>query len=116
MDGQMTIFDFLPQTDDFCTMSESDVMNIISKRIGIRLVYDRHLEEYAAKVGKVRISAEISKYKCTHDGTAVIAGHTFIGCGWGTTNAGGGSPCNSIDEAVTYLAAAIGRAKQKKEG
>ena len=107
--GQMTIFDFLPQTADFATMPEAEVMAVISERIGIRLLWDSHLEEWAAKVGKTKLTAEIGTYKCTHDGTEMIAGHKFIGCGWGRSTSGGGSPCNSIDEAVEYLKAALKR-------
>lgn len=118
MEGQMTIFEFLPQTADFCTMPESEVMEIISKRIGVKLVRESEpkFKEriYRAKIGKVNLSACIGTYSVTHEGSqTLIAGHKHIGCGWGTSKEGGGSPCNSIDEAVEYLQAAIQRGKRK---
>lgn len=114
MDGQMTIFDFLPQEADFTSMPESEVMDAISQRIGVRLVLDKHLEEYSAKVGKRKISAEIDTYSCTHEGSAtIIEGHKFISVGWADSNGGGGRPCNSIDEAVEYLLDALGRKKAR---
>ena len=111
MEGQMSIFEFLPQTADFTTMPESEVMDIIGLRIGVRLVYDAKWEEYSAKIGKLSITARISTYKCTHPGSeTMIAGHNkFISCGWGTTTEGGGGPRDSIDEAVEYLQAALNK-------
>lgn len=119
MDGQMTIFEFLPQEEDFCQMSESEVMNIISQRIGVKLVMEseckfKEARSYTAKVGKVNLSAHIDTYSVTHEGSqTLIAGHKYIGCGWGTSCEGGGKPCKSIDEAVEYLKNAIQRGKRK---
>lgn len=108
MEGQMTIFEFLPQESDFATMPESQVIEIISKRIGVNLKWDENC--YAAKVGKLRITAKISTYGCTHPGSkTMIAGRKFISCGWGTTTEGGCGPRDSIDEAVEYLQASLNK-------
>lgn len=110
LDGQMSIFEFLPQESDFSSIQESEVMDAISQRIGVRLVWDKHLEEYSAKVGKTKISAEMVTYSCTHEGSAtIIEGHKFIGAGWQKSTEGGGRPCDSIDEAVEYLQAALNK-------
>lgn len=115
MNGQMTIFEFLPQEADFATMPEARVMEIISQRIGVNLVYDNHLEEYAAMVGKVKISAEISTYSCTHEGSeTLIAGHKFISVGWSMSTEGGGGPKDSIDDAVSYLQSIISQHGRKR--
>jgi len=115
MKGQMTIFEFLPQEADFVTMPEAQVMEIISQRIGVKLTWDNHLGEYAAKIGKIRISAEIDTYSCTHEGSeTLIEGHKFIGAGWGMSTEGGGRPCDSIDEAVEYLQKAISKTRRKR--
>lgn len=103
MEGQMSIFEFLPQTADFCTMPEAEVMDIISQRIGVRLKYDSYFNEYSAKIGKMEISAKISSYKLTHHGSMKISGNRHIGCSWQKSTEGGGSPCDSIDEAVEYF-------------
>ena len=113
MVGQMSIFEFLPQEADFCDMPEDAVMEIVSQRIGVRLVRDPEYKNYRATVGKVRITAKISNYTVTHEGSeTVIAGHKHIGCGWGTSKEGGGRPCDSIDDAVDYLQAAINRSRR----
>lgn len=115
IDGQMSIFEFLPQESDFSSMPESEVMDTISQRIGVRLVWDTHLEEYFAKVGKTKITAEIDTYSCTHEGSAtIIEGHRFIGAGWQRSTEDGGRPCDSIDEAVEYLIMAIGKKKARE--
>ena len=107
MDGQMTIFDFIQQ-DDFTTMPEDQVMRIISERIGLELVYDGKWNEYAAKLGKITISVKISSYRCTHGGLSkVIEGNKFICCNWQGSTEGGGSPRDSIDDAVRYLQSII---------
>ena len=116
MEGQMSIFEFLPQMADFTTMPESEVMDIIGQRIGVRLVYDAKWEEYSAKIGKLSITAKISTYKCTHPGSeTIIAGRKFISCGWGTTTEGGGGPRDSIDEAGEYFDRAINRIVRKRK-
>lgn len=116
MVGQMSIFDFLPQESDFMSMPESEVMEKISQRIGVRLVFDSRMEEYSAKVGKTKISAEIDTYSCTHEGSAtIIKGNKFIGAGWSRSTEGGGRPCDSIDEAVEYLLKEIKRKKEERE-
>ena len=115
MIGQMTIFEFLQQESDFSSMPESEVMDAISQRIGVRLLWDKHMEEYSAQVGKTKISAEIDTYSCTHEGSAtIIKGNKFIGAGWSRSTEGGGRPCDSIDEAVEYLLKAIGKKKERK--
>lgn len=112
MVGQMSIFEFLPQASDFMSMPESEIMDTISRRIGVKLAWDSHLEEYSAKVGKTKIRAEIDTYSCTHDGSeTIIEGHKFIGTGWSRSTEGGGRPCDSIDEAVEYLLKAITKKK-----
>lgn len=119
-DGQMSIFEFLPQEDDFCTMPEAEVMEIISQRIGVKLQYTNYsnkydkLHDYSAKVGKMNINASIDTYVTTLGGDSkVIEGHKFISVGWGNSTSGGGRPCDSIDEAVEYLLKALGRKKER---
>ena len=116
MDGQMTIFEFLPQESDFAAMPEAQVIRIISDRIGIELKYTEYgdFHEYSAKVGKLTITAKISTYLCTHgESGTVIDGHKFISVGYGNSNGGAGSPCDSIDEAVEFLKKAIEKGRGK---
>ena len=114
-DGQMTIYEFLPQSADFCTMKADEVIDIIGQRIGVRFVWDEELGEYFSQLGKLRLHASIDKYTVTHHGSeTLIAGHKHISCGWQMPTEGGGKPCNSIDEAVSYLQKAIERVKHGK--
>lgn len=122
MVGQMSIFEFLPQDDDFCTMPEAEVIEIISQRIGVKLQYRDYsskfdeFHDYSAKVGKMTINAHISTYTTTLGGDSkVIEGHKFIGVGWGDSTSGGGRGCDSIDEAVEYLLEALGRNVRKEK-
>ena len=110
MQGQMTIFEFLPQEADFVTMDLEQVAEIISNKVGVKLNYDDYLEEYMGTVGKIKITVGMSTYKVTHEGSeTLIAGHKFIGAGWGMSTEGGGRPCDSIDEAVEYLQKALSK-------
>ena len=109
MQGQLSIFDFLEPTDDFRAMTEKEVMDIISERIGVRLKWDGFFEQYCAKIGKIKIFAEIDYY--------VMDGFKYIGVSWQGATEGGASPCNSLDDAVKYLQTNIARhgGRKRKE-
>lgn len=95
-DGQLDIFDVMSTDTDIRTMDESDIMQIISQRIGGELRYDEFFGDYRAKVGRLRIECELSTYMDS-DVKCILVGYTL-----GNGNGGGGS-CDSIDEAVEYF-------------
>lgn len=116
MDGiQMTIFDFLksPSLDD---LPEEEMVRRVSEATGLlfKLDSDSRLDSnhYEAKKGKARFSVQYSNYDLMDNK------NRFIGIGWDTPKAGGGSPCDSLDEAIekmrTYMQRATDELRRDK--
>lgn len=98
MEGQTTIFDYL---GDFSTMTEEEMVTIISQRLGIKFkqeqaqdnIYFNHPEyEYKHKGLRLTVSFDMD-----------CEGKTYISVGYMKGTAGGGAPRYSIDSAVEYF-------------
>lgn len=119
MDGQMTIFDFLPPPeDDLETLDEEVMVARIAERTGLifkKQPSDRWLEHpsYEAKYKKATIDVEYSEYY-TEDKQH---GKRFIGVGyWDPKDKwGAGSPCDSLGEAVEKIQGYIRRIDEANE-
>lgn len=112
MEGQMSIFDFLePELTDFLKMTEAEIAEYIGDQLGLKFVYNNHLERYECNVKKnYKLDLEVLTY-WTSD---YRNGKKFISAGHQLTTGsyrGGGKPCDSLDEAVKYLREQLTRFK-----
>lgn len=107
-EGQMDIFDFLKTGEDWEEMPEEEVVKTIGERVGVGFKWNAFLGQWEGKVGKVKLDVSFSHFKGINDD------RKFISSGWSVKNGGGGSPCESIDESVRFLRAAIERGKGEK--
>lgn len=91
-DGQMSIFDLMPQDmpDD-----EGEMVRIIGNRLGMHFTHDTFLNEWRCKIKGFTVSLEYDNY--------MTSGKRFIGVGVNSQKWGAGAPCDSIDEAVEWL-------------
>lgn len=102
---QMTIFDLLDegQEKDFRTMNIEEIADYIGRKIGAKFVYGHDITEYAATKDKVYMTVEIDHYETNDE----RHGQPFIGVSYQLLNdpghAGGGAPCDSLEEAVNYF-------------
>lgn len=104
--GQMSLWDIFPPTkaektlDDY---TEEEMVKEVSRFTGISFTYKDSVWGWVFKRKKETYDVKFLNYD---EG---LGGKRFISCGWGTTNEGMGSPCDSIDEAVKFFA----RAKER---
>jgi hypothetical protein len=105
MDGQMTIFDFIPPPeDDLETLDEEVMVARIAERTGLifkKQPSDRWLEHptYEAKYKKATIEVQYSRYDTLDDNN----NKRFIGVGYSFAKGGGGSPCDTLTKAVDRI-------------
>lgn len=104
MDGQMTIFDFLPPPeDDLETLDEEVMVARIAERTG--LIFKKNTGTkldhnlYEAKYKKAIIDVTYSRYDTIDE----LNGKRFIGVGYSFSKGGGGSPCDSLTKAVDRI-------------
>jgi len=95
--GQMTIFDLIKPTD-LEQLEEKTMVQIISDKTGLIFSYVDDLFGWVCKKGKQRYTIHYSRYSCRER-----EGVRFISCGWDYKTGGAGSPCDSIDEAVSFF-------------
>ena len=98
---QLSIFDFLkPETTetDIELLPVEEIARIIGERIGLSFCKDK-FGYYSAKANGTTF--EISKENYLTDDERF--GKAFIGCGWERSHSGGGSPIDSIEEAVGWF-------------
>ena len=102
MNGQLTIFDLLPQsTPNINDISEEEAVRIVGERLGIVFVRNPKSEQWEGKNGKLKLSLEYDHF-CLDDNQDL-----FLGAGYTFGTSGGGSPCSGIDGAVKYLKAKL---------
>ena len=121
MDGQMTIFDFLPPPeDDLETLDEEVMVARIAERTGLKFtpekispLYDPTYTNYKAKYKTATIDVDYSEYDTGDE----KHGKRYIGVGyWNPKEKGGsGSPCDSLDEAVKKIQGYIRRIDEANE-
>ena len=108
--NQLTIFDILkPENVDIDSLPESDMVQKVSDAIGISFTYNSWFDEYMAKLKKQKL--ELSLCYSTYTATDRI-GQRFISVGYSTKqgdHAGGGRPCDTIEEAIKYFKAILER-------
>ena len=112
MVGQMTLFDWMSeQTPDINNIPESEAARIVGERIGVQFVYNSHLEEWRAKVGKMNLFLRYGNFS-----KGINGGRLSLGAGWILRTSGGSAPFSGIDEAVEYLKSRIANmGKYEKE-
>ena len=127
IDGQLSIFDWMKDFDpakeakqaagipELEKINEEEAARIIGARIGVNFVYDPSFGEYKAKVGKITLNMNYDNYdESVHDGRRMIS------VGYSGKHFGGGSPTDSIDEAVeclkSYIESAAGRLRKRRRG
>ncbi len=102
MDGQMTIFDYLKAKPvSFDDLPEPEMIRQITEMTGLNFVKaDRakwaEYDYYFAKDKGV-------EYECGYSNYLIDDFRKFIDVGWSYKTSGGGSPCDSVDEAVATL-------------
>lgn len=102
--GQMTIWDFLPP--DINTMPEAEAVGIIADATGISFEYNPRWKYWEGKAGRVRFTLAYSRY--TEDG------RLFMSAGYSAGTSGGGAPCDTIGQTISWIEAAKGKTEQPK--
>lgn len=98
MEGQLTIFDWMPvDYPDIEDVTEAELAQIIGDAIGFKFVYMDYFDEWQAKAKKMRLDLKISQYNLTNNH------NKFIGCGYSKRTSGGGAPMDSIADAITWF-------------
>lgn len=113
MNEQLSIFDFLnpPEETDFTKMTTAEIAEVIGKRIGIEFKPTGWDDEHGAKVKKLKLTVHKSRYACDVNDD-VGKGDWFIGVGYDLGTSGGGSPTDTIDDAVRYFEKRIEKYKK----
>ena len=103
---QLTIFDLL-QEPDIDTLTIQEAVERIGERLGLSFTYNSFFEHYEAKKGKLLLTAEYNHYSTMDEKN----GKRFIGVGYDCKKdqAGGGAPCDSLQEAVDWFQRIIER-------
>ena len=104
MSNQIDIFDLLTPDDikskDFREMTIEEIADYLGEKLGVKFTYNETFGEYVAKVGKRTLEVHLSTYSLFNDEKS---GKPFISCGWSEAGAGGGSPCDSLEQAYAFL-------------
>ncbi len=108
MDGQISIFDWMPEAvpavafPNINDITEETAVRMVGNEIGVEFVYNELFHHWEAKVGKMKLDLEYSRFNLdnNHD--------LFLGAGYMFGSGGGGRPCDSIEDAVKYFRKKIG--------
>ena len=105
MDGQMTIFDFLPAPNiSLEDMSDEEMISTLESATGLSFSKiewrwdDKVQYEYEAKKGNVKYTASFSRYLTDNRDRIIMVGYERK-----KNYEGGGAPCESLEEAVNWL-------------
>lgn len=112
LEGQMTIFDFLPAPSDLDELPEEEMVRIVGERTGLKFqLRDLKTEfyQYETKIGKAKITVNYSNYF-----SEVCNGKRFISVGYMNGTGGAGAPCDSVDDAVEIIKRYIERIRREK--
>lgn len=99
MDEQMSIFDFIePPATDLETLSESDMIEIISKSTGLDFKFNSFYSDYRCNYKGIEFTCHYSHY--------TVPPYTrFISCGYWNRQeqCGSGGPYDSLDAAIKFF-------------
>ena len=111
MTGQMSIFDFIApeirDTEDLDDLTEAEMVQRISEATGLNFVKSKRWDEYEAKRGKAIFTVHYSRYNMTGNH------NRFISVGWDLKTSCGGSPCDSVKEAIDRIKKYIEKAAEE---
>lgn len=95
---QLSLFDS-EELPDIGTVTEEQAAEIVGEQIGVKFSFNKFYEHWIAKMGKLELNLNYDSY--------AIGGKLFLGVGYVHKEpedySGGGSPCDSIEEAVKYF-------------
>lgn len=111
---QISIFDLVEDIEDIEQMTLAEVAEKVGNALGITFTktppasikYAEFSEAYEAKANGYTLEISIDKYQTMDDRD----GSAFIGAGYsGKHGAGGGAPCDTVNEAILYFKKIIER-------
>lgn len=97
-DGQMSIYDFMkPTYPDINDIPEEEAVRIVGEAIGMEFFYSTKFQDWRSLKKGIVLTMEYGHFTLddNHD--------LFLGTGYNTRNAGGGSPCDGIEEAINWF-------------
>lgn len=98
MKGQLSIFDFM---GEFANLPEEKMVEQVGMLLGIKFtpeVLPKGVWRYTPAYEYKRKGLTLTVHYMTS-----IKNKLFISVGWNKGTAGGGAPCDSMDEAVSYF-------------
>jgi hypothetical protein len=114
---QLTIFDYM-QPKSLEDMTEKEMVEHIGRKLNKVFTYNDFLEHWECKLKlNYKLDLKFDNY-CTTWGSDEGNGARFISAGYGNHMGGGGRPCDTLDEAITYLSKAVEKINEeaKKKG
>lgn len=107
-DGQMSIFEYLPTDDTLESKTLEQIAAELSMLVGVN--FNKAVSEYKGDtfveyVAKLDKNNRLMLDEGTYNTEDERHGKRYIGVGYdfAENHAGGGAPCDTIDEAVAYL-------------
>lgn len=113
MEGQISIFDILPPEEnyDIQNMTTEDMARVVGNAIGYQFKPSGWEDKYEVKIKKLTLSIHKSYYLCDDR----KEGSPFIGCGWSENTSGGGSPIDSVEDAIKYFKRVLEMSRKGRE-
>ena len=108
MNGQMSIFDFLPAPAGLDDIPEEDMVHMVSDATGLDFKYRDESWGWEAKKGKYIARIQYQNYDLKDNQSR------FIGCDWASIHEGSSSPCDSVDEAINFFKKRMSKAEETK--
>lgn len=107
MEGQMTIWDFMESSKaNFHTMTEKEIVDYVGNALGLEFKWSDFFEQYICKTKGMILDLALSTY-LVGIGDDEVEEEKFISVGCSAKHAGGGCPCDSLEEAVEWFREAI---------
>lgn len=98
IDGQMSIFDFLPSTTpDINDITEAEAVRLVGEQLGVKFTYNAFFDQWQAKKGRARMGLSYDHFDGVFDNVL------FLGTNIDIETSGAAAPCSGIDEAVNWF-------------
>ena len=97
-EGQLSLFDLLPQQEDLETIPPDKMAEMIGTAVGVKLSWNERFFQYEGRIGKVTVSVEYDYFA-----EGVFGGRKFIGASVSLPHGGTSCPCDSITEAIEFI-------------